>query len=196
MNVVLVPLIGVLFWRERLRRALWVGILLVLGGLWLLAMDHVTPTQPASLWGDSLVLVGAVMFAGHIVTVGRLSHDRSLLALNAVQLSTVAILASGTSLLIEGVPSLPSAAVWWSALYLGVVATALVMGLQLVAQRIVTPTETALIFVLEPVFAALFAWAFGGEQLTGRFLVSGALMLGGILLAELPPPGRTPASLD
>jgi drug/metabolite transporter (DMT)-like permease len=40
---------------------------------------------------------------------------------------------------------------------------------------------------LEPVFAALFAWLWIGERLTGAVLLGGGIMLLGVVLAELPP---------
>lgn len=186
LNVVLVPLFSALIWRERIRGQIWLGVALVVGGLWVLSRDT-QPGQQASLLGDALVLVCAVMFAGHIIAVGKLTKGRSMLALNAVQLSVVALLALGASLLFEDVTTAPPAGVWWAALYLGLIATALIIGLQLAAQRVVSPTHTALIFVLEPVFAALFAIWFGDEQLSRLLLAGGGLMIAGIVLAEAPP---------
>jgi drug/metabolite transporter (DMT)-like permease len=70
-------------------------------------------------------------------------------------------------------------------LYMGIVATALIFGTQSWAQRHTTSTHTALIFSLEPVFAALFAVLFAGEVLSAREGIGGALVLGGMLAAEL-----------
>jgi drug/metabolite transporter (DMT)-like permease len=58
---------------------------------------------------------------------------------------------------------------------------------QTVAQRFTTATHTALIFVTEPVFAALGSFVLIGERLTPAQLLGGALILGGMLAAELGP---------
>jgi drug/metabolite transporter (DMT)-like permease len=85
---------------------------------------------------------------------------------------------------------MPDRDVWVSAIYLGLVATALVFALQLKLQRYTTSTHTALIFALEPVFAALFSWLWIGEVITGAILVGGALMLVGVMVAEVGWPNR------
>ena len=64
-------------------------------------------------------------------------------------------------------------------------ATGLVFGLQTWAQRHTTPTHTALIFILEPVFAAIFAMIFTQERLEGLEWLGGGLILLGMLVAEM-----------
>ncbi|WP_237267964.1 EamA family transporter [Tessaracoccus aquimaris] len=51
------------------------------------------------------------------------------------------------------------------------------MALQTWAQRHIPPTRTALLMTLEPVFASAFAVAFGGEHVTLRLILGGALIL-------------------
>ena len=82
------------------------------------------------------------------------------------------------------------ASVWWSILYLAVIATALVLILQNTAQQVVPPHTAALLFVLEPVFAALFGWLLLGEQLGLSGWIGGALVIAGMLVSELRPPER------
>ena len=45
--------------------------------------------------------------------------------------------------------------------------------------------QAALIFALEPVFAALFAFLLAGETLGLRGLLGGALILAGTIVAEI-----------
>lgn len=65
--------------------------------------------------------------------------------------------------------------------------------LQLVAQRHVAPFTATLIFLLAPVFAAGFAWTLGGEQLIAMHALGGAMIVGAMLLGELPT--RRPAAI-
>jgi drug/metabolite transporter (DMT)-like permease len=55
------------------------------------------------------------------------------------------------------------------------------------AQRYTSPTRTALIFMLEPVFAWLTSYLTVGEGLSGRAAAGAALILGGVAMAELKP---------
>ena len=63
-------------------------------------------------------------------------------------------------------------------------ATALAFAVQSKAQRFTSSIHVALIFAMEPVFSALFAWLFTGELLTGRSLVGCVLILSGMVVAE------------
>ena len=194
LNVVMVPILGLLVGQRAHPRAL-VGIALALIGLAILSWGCRLPLlgcAPAAVaaagWsaGDTLILLCAVAFAMHIVAVGRWSIGLSVVPLNTVQLITVALLATGLGLATQGLPSLRlSPETWVAVLFLGIVATALVFGLQLIAQRAASPTRTALIFALEPVFAALFARLWIGEPLTLAVWIGGGLMLAGILVAEM-----------
>ncbi len=92
-------------------------------------------------------------------------------------------------LVIEGMPR-PDAPAWAAVLYTAVMATVVVLLVQSWAQRSVSANRAAVIFALEPVFAALFAVAFGGESLGTRQLAGGALIVLGMLVAvggEEPP---------
>lgn len=194
LNVVLVPLLGLLFGQMPPRRAV-IGVVLAVVGLAILswgcylpglACVDTTVAQPRQLLGDLLVLLCALAFAMHIVAVSRWATQLPVLAVNTVQLIVVAVVTAVLSLLTERPLSLPSAPVWLGALYLGLVATALVFALQLKLQRYTSATHTALIFALEPVFAAFFSWLWIGEALTAATMLGGGLMLLGVMAAEVP----------
>ena len=198
LNVVLVPLLGLLFGQRPAQRAL-VGVALAVVGLGILSWGCRLPgiqcveavaTTPYSQLGDVLVLVCAFAFAMHIVAVGRWATQLPVVAVNTVQLIVVMLLAGLTTLAVDWPVSFPTPGVWAAALYLGLVATALVFALQLNLQRYTSATHTALIFALEPVFAALFSWAWTGEALTAQVLLGGSLMLLGVVAAEVPWPAK------
>jgi drug/metabolite transporter (DMT)-like permease len=74
-------------------------------------------------------------------------------------------------------------------------ATAIAFTVQVWAQKYTTATHTAILFSLEPVFAALTSYIVLGERLGGRALFGAALIMAGILLAELKGPTQaTPES--
>jgi len=79
------------------------------------------------------------------------------------------------------------AAVWFALLFTGVLATAGTTLVQTAMQRFTSPTRTALIFATEPVFGALFSRALTGEVMGPQALAGGALIIAGMLLAELLP---------
>jgi len=73
---------------------------------------------------------------------------------------------------------------WGVAIAMGVGATALTFFLQTWAQRSMSATRAVLYFTLEPVFAALFSWAFYHERFGVREGVGMLLILVGMVLVE------------
>jgi drug/metabolite transporter (DMT)-like permease len=64
------------------------------------------------------------------------------------------------------------------------------IGVQMWAQRRISPTRAAVIFAGEAPFAALFAHLLAGETLTGRAWLGAGLILAGMLvviLRQAPP---------
>ena len=185
--VVTVPILGMIFAHERPGKPVWIGVGLAFIGLGLLSLSGVSLQEGVNP-GDVLVLFAAISFAGHIFLTGRFAHRMNPLALTLAQLLTVALLAGAVSRLFEPpVPLIPSGQPLFAAIFTGVLATAAALGVQTVAQRFTTATHTALIFATEPVFAALGSFLLIGERLTPVQLLGGAMILGGMLAAELGP---------
>jgi drug/metabolite transporter (DMT)-like permease len=203
LNVALVPILSILLGQRPPLRAL-AGVGFALAGLVILSWGCALPwlhcaadaqvTSEQQL-GDLLVLLCALAFALHIVAVSRWANTLPVLTTNTLQLIVVAVLASGLALLTERPFPVPTLGVVGAVLFLGLVATAFVFALQLRVQRYTTATHTALIFALEPVFAALFAWLWIGEAITAAVLLSGGLMLAGVIAAEVQIFGRRKATL-
>ena len=72
-----------------------------------------------------------------------------------------------------------------AAVFTGLFATVAAFYLQTYAQRFTTPTHTALIFTMEPVFAGLFGYLLAGERLGARGLAGCGLILAGILIGQV-----------
>jgi len=187
LSVALVPLLGVLLLRERPHPAVWAGVGLATAGLALLSLVGVNLGEGVNP-GDVLVFFCALSFAGHIFITGRFAHRMNPLVLTLTQLLTVAVLATVVSHFFEPpTPIFPGGQPLFVAIFTGVLATAVAFGVQTVAQRFTTATHTALIFATEPVFAALASFAIIGERLGPPQVLGGALILAGMVTAELGP---------
>jgi drug/metabolite transporter (DMT)-like permease len=93
--------------------------------------------------------------------------------------------------LLWALPQLPKIALlsvttWLVFLYLGVVCTALPTVLQVWAQRKVPAYLAGLLFILEPVFASLFAFVWLNERLSGSDWLGAALVFTALLVCALP----------
>jgi len=181
MYVILTPIFGALLLRARIGAATWLASVVSLAGLAVLSLGSVG-------WGagESLTFACAVLYAGHILGLGAASRAGNTLGLSAVQLIVVA-LACTVAAVPTGIvlPATPGG--WTSLLYLSLVCGAAAMWAQTWGQAHLSPTRAAIVMTTEPVFAAAFAIAFGGESLTWRLALGGALVLAAMYLAELGP---------
>lgn len=133
-------------------------------GLYLLTSGDQAQGLPFN-FGDMLTLVCAVFWAGHILALGRYSPGADAFWLTFIQLLTAGI-GSFTGAGLSGTLSLAlPGEVYGAALYLAIACTILAYLGQTWAQARTTPTRTAIILTMEPVFAAFFAWWWLGERL-------------------------------
>jgi drug/metabolite transporter (DMT)-like permease len=183
LSVVIVPLLSAWLLKQAPTRAVLVGAALSTLGLALLTLGR--DFTPA--YGDLIVLGCAFCFALHIVLVAAFAPHTDAFALTIVQVLTVAVLSGVASLGFEGRPGTAPAEIWMATAFTGVLATALAFGGQNRMQAHTTATHTALIFAMEPVFAALFGYLLGGDRLPASGLIGCGLILLGMLLAELTP---------
>ena len=179
--VVIVPLLGVAL-GQRIPRATWLGALLAAVGLYFLTMR---PGELRMAPGDLLVLVGALLWAVHMLLLGRLSPGRDPVRLAFVQFITCAALSGLAALLFETTTAAGLRAALLPILYTGVLSVGVGYTLQVAGQRHAPPADTAIILSLEAVFAVLAGWLLLGEQLTARALLGCGLMLAGILISQL-----------
>lgn len=182
-SVILVPLIS-LFHGYRLRIASAGGALLGLVGLYYLVL----PSGVGSVnRGDVLTLFGAIAFAVHIVLVGNYTSRFSVRHLAPIQILIVA----GCAIVVAAfTPSTVLQIHWTWRMAAAIVVTALfatafAFSAQVWAQQYTLPAHTALIFSLEPVFAALASRIVLKEHLAGTVLLGSGLILAGMVISEV-----------
>lgn len=183
LSVVLVPLLNIYFSRLWPKLSVILGALAATCGLALLTMDNGYALQK----GDILVLLCAFSFALHIIFVGKYAPNHKSLELAILQIGVVAVLSAIISLFHpqEFFPSIWSKDIMIGLALTAIPATSLALLIQSSVQRYTSPARTAIIFAMEPVFAAAAAWYYGGEILQTQALWGAALVLVGIIITEL-----------
>ncbi len=195
-SVVMVPVLLAMFWRRKVSHWVWAGAIVALFGLYFLTVPR--SGFAALNRGDLLVLGCAVMFAFQIIFVARYSPRHSVAALSFLQVAMTAVL-TALCLPVLAATRWEPPFVHWSPELIGAIlitavgATALCFSLQVWAQQYTSPTHTAILFSLEPVFAALTSLIVVHELLDARVLSGAILVFIGILLAELKGPAQTGA---
>jgi len=181
--VVLVPLIELAVFRKRPALPATIGVLLAFVGMTVLSAPWSNASNATAL-GDALTLACALVFAAHIVALGRIAPKHAVLPLLLLQLATIGVLAALMGPVVDSQQFSATPRLWLALLYLAVFATLLAFGVQTWAQKILPPVRVALISALEPVFAALWAALLIGERLTLRELMGGALIVLGVVVGE------------
>ena len=189
--VVLTPVLGAIFLRDRVPALVWIAAGVSMVGLWLLSGAG----GEFELRGDGLVLLCAFSLAAHILATARAVVHYDVGALLAVQLGVVGL----TCLVIgalAGQLEKPEGATVWSALIVtSLVATALGFFVQSFAQQHAPPARTALILSSEPAFAGLFGWLLNDERLTATGWLGAGLIMAAIVSREIAPRFRPPRPL-
>ena len=179
--VVLTPLLSAMILRTRIPPAVWAASVLATVGLGVLSLQGF-----AIGYGELLTVASAVVYALHIIALGQMSEPGTALQLSVVQMATIAVVCALAAA--PGGIQLPASRTdWLIVIYLALIAGALTMLLQTWAQARVEASRAAVIMAMEPVWAAAFAVAFGGESLTGRMIIGGGAILAAMYLVELAP---------
>lgn len=188
LSVVLVPLFSFFLLKLHPNKNAILGVSIATIGLYLLTMTDVTALNQ----GDALVFICAIGFALQIVFTGKYSSQFPSLLLTVVQIGTVAIFSIIYSLLFEDwklalEPTIIlSKEVLIALIVTSVFATALAFFAQTNFQKFTTPTRVALIFAMEPVFAAITGFIWAHDRLSFSAIFGCLLILAGMIFAELP----------
>ena len=175
--VVMAPLIMIFYFGHKISKRTAASIATVFIGLFMMTYDFKTVVNP----GDWITLITALSYAIHIILAGRFVKQTEVLSLVTYQFlftslfALIGFLATAQNHTIE----LKSASVY-SIIYLGLIGTLFCYFVFVWAQKHVSSIKVALVFSLEPVFAAMFAYLFKHETLNFKELCGGLVILIGV----------------
>ena len=193
LNVLVVPIIAMLALGRRYGWRLWAACALACAGMALMFHEN----EPWNL-GDTLTLGSTVFYAIYILALEECTRRNLEAPLRATRMAAAqaAMMCLASTLLLlsreEGLTwmqtlnSLGSSA-WLALLYLGLLASVVVVTLQAWGQQRVDAMRSAIIFGLEPVFAALTAWFLLGESLGWAGLLGASLVVAALVFSQIQP---------
>jgi len=182
LNVVFVPIFSIIFFRDKPRPASIIGVSFATIGLYYLSGGDYAALNK----GDWLVFICAVTVTFHVILTGKFSRQNNIYLLTAVQLVTTGILSFFLLFTTTDVKAGLNWTVFSILFYLALFGSVYTFLMQTAMQRFTTATRTALVFSLEPVFAAFFAFLIAGERMTTSGWIGGGLILCGMMVAEIP----------
>jgi drug/metabolite transporter (DMT)-like permease len=188
MYLVFTPFVCALFLKVKVTKIQWLATALATIGLFLLSFTglHIG-------FGEVMVLLGALLFALHIISLGKWAHQIDVYGFAVVQLTTGAILELVVSE-ISGFHAPKDLGVWEAVLFTALMATAFAFVMQTLAQSVLPATSVAVILTMEVPFAAIFGIWLKSDPLTLRIGLGAILMIIAIYIIVLAD--RFPASKD
>ncbi|GIH26800.1 permease [Acrocarpospora phusangensis] len=184
--LVLTPLLAWLWTRHAPERSTWLAVALATAGMAAFTLlsggdaGGVIEAGPVAL-----TLLSAVLYAVHIVALGRWSSPAEAYPLAIIQILTLTVI-MWVAAAPGGVALPASAGDWAGVLYLATIAGAFTFLAQTWAQAHVPPTAAAVVISAEPLWATGFAFALYGEALTWPVLVGGTCVVAAMILVAWP----------
>ena len=182
--VVLVPILALIFLRQKSHWLTWIYAAIAMVGFYLLALGGGFGNINK---GDLLVLVCAVLFAVHILIIDRYSPHVNGVALSSIQFFVCAVLSLIAAVIMEDISFADITRAAVPILYAGICSCGIAYTLQIIAQKDTDPTVAALLMSLESVFSVLFGWLLLHEQLTGSEYAGCAVVFLAVVLSQIPP---------
>ncbi len=155
-------------------------------GLWIL-----TGGMKDINFGDSLTLLAAVTYALHVLYSDKfMKEGLDPVIISCQQFLLVGILSLLYALFFNLPMHITTSYAWKATIFLALFPTLSAFLIQMFAQKIRSPLRVSLIFALEPVFAALFAWTLGGETIITHRAVGGCLIFAALIISGIPLPQK------
>jgi drug/metabolite transporter (DMT)-like permease len=167
------------------------AVALAIAGAWWLTQTGGGTTTGFGI-GDLATIGSAACAALYVVVAGQVAPRHDPMRLLAVQFVAMTVLAGVGAILLERPRFEPSLTILLLVPFLAVSSIA-TFGGQLLGQRLIRPTEAALLYAIEPLVAAGVSYLTLGERLTGAQWLGGALIVAASFVAQAKKSPEIPA---
>jgi drug/metabolite transporter (DMT)-like permease len=184
MYVLIVPFISYFIFSKRMHWSVWpAAFFCVLGGLLLSELKNISVR-----YGDMLGVLSAFCWAFHIIYISKTIKFFNFPITIAMSQCFVALLFTFVPMFIYEDPSLNNMFKdSYEILYVGVLSSGLAFLLQTYTLQNLTPAPAAIIFSLEGMFAAIFAWLILGQFLNEVKILGIFLILFAVIFSQIIP---------
>jgi len=165
------PLFAAGLFKKHVSKIQWAATALAFAGLAMLSFKGLSIGV-----GESLVLVSAILFAGHIIALSEWSNGMDTYALTLIQMAMVSAI-SFLGGFKQGIEAPHDSGVWQAIVYTAVLASAFAFLVQTWTQSFMAATSIGILLTMEYIFAAVFGVILGHETLALRTLLGGSLVI-------------------
>lgn len=179
--VVLVPIYALAL-KKKAPVNVWISIVIATVGFYLLCIEENLSMVPS----DILVLICAIIFPIHILTIDHFSPKCDGVRMSMVQFFVAAVINFVIALFVEN--PLDPAVMLDNALpilFLGIGSSGIAYTLQIIGQKGVNPAVASIILSLESVFGVVGTAVFLGQRLTAREYIGCAVVLVAVILSQI-----------
>lgn len=186
--VVFTPLIAWLFVKYKISGRVAIGVLFSIIGLAVFSgAAQSVEFQVGQIW----LVVCAVLYAVHILLLGKFGQGRNSYRFAMLQIAAVALVTWGFAI-VDGYQPPPNFEVWFAILFTALLSTVMAFWIQTWAQTLLDPSRVALLITSEVIWTAVLAIGMGQEPLTLAIVVGGGMMLTAMLIVEWPSKNQEP----
>ena len=198
LNVLMVPLLGLMLGAKP-RWLIFIAAALACLGIGLMSYEG-----EAHLWADAATLLAALAYAVYTIGMSARAPRHRAVQLATAQVCCMALMGLVWMALDSGVeriarlPQVVDVQVLGGLVFLGAIASAATFFLQALSQTHVSAEQAAIIYAMEPVFAALFGWVFLAEQMSAMAQIGAVIVVFAVVLSQRPdrqaPPPEAPGA--
>ncbi|MBO4835605.1 MAG: DMT family transporter [Lachnospiraceae bacterium] len=188
--ILMVPLIG-LFFRQKVSWNTWLAVAIALIGLYFLCVNGKLEFSLP----DICLILGALGFAGQILTIDRHGNHVDSLRLSGMQFLAAGFLTAVIAVIFEIIPfqggfiawikPLTQWKMWIELLYMGIMSGGVAYTLQVFCQKNLNPTVASLIMSFEAVFSAISGWLVLHQKLSTREIIGCIIMFAAVIIAQI-----------
>ncbi|MVT09299.1 DMT family transporter [Chitinophaga tropicalis] len=182
MSVVLIPILKLLVYRSSVDLKIWLAAIIALAGLFIISIkDHFLIGI-----GDLYTIIGAFAFAVYLIQVEKYSTSGNIVPTIVPMFLTCTLIMLCLAVTDSSATWLPHTDGFWPGiLYCALFSTAYMYTVSNISQKYISAEKVAIIYLFEPIFAAIASFFILNELLTQRLVLGGLLIFAGTIISEI-----------
>ncbi|WP_353719922.1 DMT family transporter [Dyadobacter sp. 676] len=181
-GVILIPVLKLLIYKKQVEMNTWLAAAVALAGLFIVSVRSDFTVGV----GDMYTVIATFGFAFYLIRVEKFSASGNIVHTIVPMFATCTLIMFCIAMADSSAEWLPERRSFWiGVIYCALFSTAYVYTVSNVAQRYISAEKVAIIYLFEPIFAAVASVIILGETLSWRLLVGGSLIFAGTLISEI-----------
>lgn len=180
--VVIIPVIKVVFYKNTVDTKIWLAAIVALSGLIVISVNKNFTVGP----GDLYTFLGAIGFSIYLIRVEKYSLLNNIIPTIIPMFFFCTIIMLAFAMMDNNTIWIPQNDDFWlGTLYCSIFSTAYMYTISNISQRYISSEKVSIIYLFEPIFAAIASYMILNESLTIKLLLGGSLIFVGTLISEL-----------